>query len=351
MRSLFQAASFFALSAVAAAQSDLVFTINQAQSNFSWSGTSTLGAIVGNPSTAFQLSGTTKMGITPLGSDPIDSAEFPGGGDATAIPDLHGKINNIFPFLPPLATIDITNLHLDVSATPFFVAPSGAFSALMTVTSLAGTMTVTPLGSAPTVTNLAGLSSTPQLQSGTLTQSGTTLNLVLPVNTNFAFSDPSSGASGSITLVGTMRAAWNCPAPSTYCTAKINSLGCVPAIQASGTPSWSSAAPFTISAVNELNQKAGLLYYGYSSSTAPFQGGIKCVASPTLRLAVQNSGGNTLVDDCSGVYSYEFNSVIQAHTDPSLQPGSEVFAQVWSRDPGVASTTNLSNALRFTICP
>lgn len=350
MRLLLKAALSLALSAVATAQSELTFTINQAQSNFTWSGTSTLGAIVGNPSTAFQMSGTTSVRTYPLGSDALDSADMPGNGDAAVVPDLHGKINNILPFLPPLATIDITNLHLKVNATQFFVATNGAFSTSMSLTAISGTMTVTPLGSAASNQNLAGMASTPQAQSGTLTQAGTTLNLVLPVNTTFPFSDPTSGASGSITITGTLRAAWTCPTPTTYCTAKTNSLGCVPAIGSSGSASWTSAAPFTVSATNELNQKSGLLFFGFAASSAPFQGGTKCVASPTLRTGAQSSGGSVLGSDCSGTYAFELNSLIQSHTIPALIPGEELFAQVWSRDPGSASTTNLTNALRFTIC-
>jgi hypothetical protein len=351
MRSLARLAAFVALSTFAAAQAELVFTLNQSQSNFNWSGTSNLGPIVGNPSTAFQTAGTTNMRIYPLAADAIDSADFPGNGDAAVVPDLHGKINNPFPFLPPLATIDITNLHLKASAPQFPVAANGAFSASLTMTAISGTMTVTPLGSAPSVSDLAGMSSTPQAQSGTLTQVGTTLNLVMPVNTTFPFSDPASGASGSITIIGTLRGSWTCPAPATYCTAKVNSLGCTPAISASGTASWAGAAPFTIGATNVLNQKTGLLFYGYAPSASPFQGGWKCVASPTLRSVPQSSGGSASGNDCTGVFGFDFKAIIDAHTDPLLLPGEEVFAQIWSRDPASASTTNLTNAVRFTVAP
>ena len=34
-----------------------------------------------------------------------------------------------------------------------------------------------------------------------------------------------------------------------------------------------------------------------------------------------------------------------------LVPGEDVYAQFWSRDPAVPSTTNLSNAVHFTIAP
>jgi hypothetical protein len=45
------------LATLASAQSNYNFTINGSQSNFTWTGTSSLGAIVGNPSNQFRLEG------------------------------------------------------------------------------------------------------------------------------------------------------------------------------------------------------------------------------------------------------------------------------------------------------
>jgi hypothetical protein len=278
------------------------------------------------------------MRLYPLAADAIDSGDFPGAGDAAVVPDLHGKINNPIPFLPPLALIDVLNLHLRFGAPQFAVAGNGSFSADVTVTAISGTLNITPLIGSPSSSDLTGNMSTPQTQAGTLLQNGTALALSVPINTTFQFSDPGTGASGSITIIGTLKANWTCPAAQIYCTAKVNSLGCTPAIAASGTASYTNAAPFTISAANELNQKSGLLFYGFAPSSAPFQGGIKCVAPPTLRSAIQNSGGSASGSDCSGSYSYDFNARIQSFADPLLVPGEEVFAQYWSRDPQSAST-------------
>jgi hypothetical protein len=310
-----------------------------------------LGAIVGNPSNQFQMAGTTRLEVVPLGADPVASGRFTDAGDAAAIPDLHGKINNPFPFLPPLATIDVTNLHLKVGSPSFSIAGNGAFTANATITAISGTLTVTPLGSSPSAQNLAGMMSTPQAQAGTVTQNGSALDLVVPINSNFPFSDPGTGASGSITITGTLTAKWICPAAQVYCTAKVNSLGCTPSIGSSGTASYSSGAPFLVTATNELNQKAGLLFYGTAPSAAPFQGGYKCVASPSIRTVVQNSGGSAVGNDCTGSYSYDFNARIQSLIDPQLVPGDEIFVQYWSRDPQSLSTTNLTAGVRFTIAP
>lgn len=139
--------------------------------------------------------------------------------------------------------------------------------------------------------------------------------------------------------------------PSSYCTGKVNSLGCTPGMFYTGSASASAATPFTVRATNVLNQKSGLLFYGYGPNSSPFQGGVLCVKPPTLRSAVQNSGGSTSGSDCTGVLTLDFNQRIQGGVDPALVLGQEVFCQYWSRDPGSASTTSLSNALRFLINP
>jgi hypothetical protein len=138
--------------------------------------------------------------------------------------------------------------------------------------------------------------------------------------------------------------------PSVYCTAKTNSLGCVPSIGSNGFPSVTSSASFTISASNVLNQKQGLFFYGYGTQITPFQGGFKCMASPTRRTPVQNSNGSALpANNCSGVYSLDFNAWIDSGVDPLLTSGREVDGQFWSRDPASPSTTGLTNAIRFVI--
>jgi hypothetical protein len=140
-------------------------------------------------------------------------------------------------------------------------------------------------------------------------------------------------------------------APATYCTGKVNSLGCTPSVASTGTPSVQSSAAFAVTASNVINQKSGLLFYGYKSATVAFQGGFKCIASPTRRTTVQNSGGAPTGSSCSGAYSFDFNAWIASGTDPTLGVGAEVFAQYWSRDPGTPSLTSLSNAIRFVINP
>ena len=139
-------------------------------------------------------------------------------------------------------------------------------------------------------------------------------------------------------------------APTTYCTAKVNSQGCTPAISSSGSPSVSSASPFDIRATSVLNQKQGLLFYGYAATAVPFQGGTLCVQPPSRRTPLQGSGGTAApANDCSGSYSFDFNAWVQSGADPLAVAGQAIFAQYWSRDPATVSTTGLTDALAFVI--
>ncbi len=145
----------------------------------------------------------------------------------------------------------------------------------------------------------------------------------------------------------------NTQPPQVYCTSKLNSQFCSPAIGYTGSPSASSASAFDITASQELNNKNGLLFYGLQPSGAPFQGGFLCVKAPTKRTSVQSSGGSGSGTDCSGTYSYDFNALIQSGTDASLIAGATIYTQYWSRDPADFSGfgTSLSDALSFKIAP
>lgn len=139
--------------------------------------------------------------------------------------------------------------------------------------------------------------------------------------------------------------------PLTYCTPKVNSIGCAPTLGASGLASVSSAAPFNVTCGQLINQKSGLYMYSHAPNSTPFQGGILCVHAPLRRTAAQNSGGSTTGSDCTGFLSFDFNARIQSGSDPTLVVGAEVFTQVWSRDPGSGSATSLSNGMHFLVGP
>jgi len=143
----------------------------------------------------------------------------------------------------------------------------------------------------------------------------------------------------------------DCGGPWTYCTAKTNSLGCVPQIGFSGVPSASAGAGFQITASMLHNNTNGLLFYGKNGGTAvPFLGGTMCVAGPLRRTPLLNSGGAPGAN-CTGHFTFDFNAWIAAGSDPSLVPGVRVNAQFYTRDAGFPAPNNigLTDAIQFTI--
>lgn len=161
---------------------------------------------------------------------------------------------------------------------------------------------------------------------------------------------PNSGCSANSNIVIAEVSFRSSPS---YGAGKVNSQGCQPSINYDehGLPSLTSTSPFTVRAINVINNKQGLLYYGFAAVSQPFQGGTKLVANPVHRTSIQGSGGNLPPDDCSGQFSYDFNARIQSGVDPNLASAATVYCQYWYRDPADPFTTGLTNGLSFTICP
>lgn len=144
-------------------------------------------------------------------------------------------------------------------------------------------------------------------------------------------------------------AAW---APTvTYCTSKVNSLGCVPSIGSSGTASASSTQPFQVFAQQELNHKSGLLFWGFAPKNQPYQGGWLCVHAPLRRSALMDSGGSSVGNDCTGAFNFDFNAELRAGDDPQLTPGRVVYFQFWSRDGQASFNSHRTDALAVTLLP
>jgi hypothetical protein len=140
-----------------------------------------------------------------------------------------------------------------------------------------------------------------------------------------------------------------------YCTAGTTTNGCVPAIASTGAPSVSFATPFAVNVANVEGQKAGLLFYGVSGPTALAWGtgsSFLCVKSPTQRTPSQSTGGTSA--QCNGVLNLDWNAFLTANPGAlgaPFQSGDVVWMQGWFRDPPASKTTNLSDALQFTLQP
>jgi hypothetical protein len=136
-----------------------------------------------------------------------------------------------------------------------------------------------------------------------------------------------------------------------YCTAKVNSQGCLPAMSWSGSPTLTGPDDFVVHATSVLNNKAGVLLYGHQPASFPLFGGTFCIGSPFLRSGLLLSGGNPPPDDCSGKFSLAFGHAFMQTSGWSA--GTRVVVQIWSRDPAHPDGTaiNLTDALDFLICP
>jgi Tol biopolymer transport system component len=138
--------------------------------------------------------------------------------------------------------------------------------------------------------------------------------------------------------------------PQSYCVGKPHSGGCTAAIGFQGTPSTSSPSAFRIDAGDVRHGSFGVLFYSRQVLATPFQGGTLCAAPPLQRTATQNAGGASA---CSGAFTFDFNAWLRGGGDPSVVPGTTVYAQYWFRDPQNPSPFKVafSDALRFVMQP
>ncbi len=143
---------------------------------------------------------------------------------------------------------------------------------------------------------------------------------------------------------------------ASYCTPSTTTGGCAPTLTFSGTPSATASSGFvlTVSAVD--GQRAGLFFYGASGRVAfPWSAGSTswyCVKAPVQRTFLHSSGGSP--GACNGNLAVDWNQFRAAYPGAlggAIAPSVKVQAQAWFRDPAAPKTTNLSNALEFTVCP
>jgi hypothetical protein len=138
-------------------------------------------------------------------------------------------------------------------------------------------------------------------------------------------------------------------APQVYCSAKVNSQGCLPSVATEGVASLAIADNFFVTASQVINQKFGLFFWGRGPHSLPFQGGTLCVDPPLVRGAPQHSGGNSSGADCSGTYRYHFSHAYM--NSKGVLAGDRIHAQFWARDPMASFGVGLSDAVAFDVVP
>ena len=192
---------FVCVTPAARAQTPHTLTINQAASSFTWSAVTSAGTVQGVPNNNFNLSGTVEMDL--YATQPVQAASLE-GSDAMVVPDLMGRIPNPLPFLPPLLTLQITNLHLSATSPVFPVSGVGIFTTDVTMEALSGVVSATVLGTAQPPTDLTGSLSDPTPVTGTVTRTGNLITLTAPINSVFNFVDPGTMTTVTVTLSGTV---------------------------------------------------------------------------------------------------------------------------------------------------
>jgi len=160
--------------------------------------------------------------------------------------------------------------------------------------------------------------------------------------TDLAVGAPDAPGGGAVTIYTLVLG------ETTYCVAQTNSQGCVPRIHSTGIPSL-TIGTLRIRASDVLNNKPGLLFWGFAPEAVPFLGGTLCVQPPIARTPVQFSAGNPPPDDCSGEYGFHYSGFYM--TTVGLSAGDRVYTQYWARDPADPSGTNLTDAFAFVVEP
>ena len=137
-----------------------------------------------------------------------------------------------------------------------------------------------------------------------------------------------------------------------WCAWLQNSLGCRPVVALDGTPSVSATGGFEVTCTGLVSGTVGLFYYGTAGTQgASFQTGFQCVKPPLARAAAQATGGTWPPVSCTGSLAFDLDDWVAKAKDARLVPGTTVYGQFWSRDPGAAPPTHLSSAVAFVLQP
>jgi hypothetical protein len=126
-----------------------------------------------------------------------------------------------------------------------------------------------------------------------------------------------------------------CPDPTAYGTGKTNSLGWIPSIGHTGTPSVASA-DFAVNVTLAIPYQPTILISGDATAAIPFMGGTLWVAAPHVRHGVQ--------------FLDSFGSVSYPLPVDGALVGTTRYFQFWNRDPADSLGVGLSDGLEVTFC-
>ena len=177
------------LAGLASAQQNvLTFDIDQANSDFTWDGTSDLGDIDPDPTNMFELLGTADIRLD-ADPDPISVGQFVSAA-IMLDPEFSGQIPNpLSPLFPPVATLTVSGQVVTVTSDEFPVMADGSFSTSVVLDNIAGDITVNALGSTM-MSTLVGVPSSPAPISGTFVRPSTGIDVAGPLTATFNFTDP-----------------------------------------------------------------------------------------------------------------------------------------------------------------
>lgn len=338
---------FGSLASAAYAQAPVEFVIDTNATQFTYSGTTTLGPIVGNPS-SFSFVGNTFATMTGSAGAPPQTIQLGGGGSALITPDINASVPSPIPIFPALAQIQITNLALRLQSVPVPIDAAGNFNAQIQAELLSGVVTVSPLTGAPTTMDLTGVQSAPQAFPGNLAVLGDITTLSGQLTIPFTFVDPGTNISATINLTGNVVAEATAAQPFQYCQSTVNTTGSAATMTHTGSPSL-TAANLTLVA-NDVPVNQFLLFI--LSDTADFSPGFAgsqgnlCVGGSIVRLNnfLQNSGAQG-----QATLPIPYGSLPQGTV---LDIGETWHFQAWFRDTvGGVPTSNTTSGLQVTFAP
>lgn len=330
-----------ALATTASAQVDYTFDINSVATNFTWSGTTSLGDIDEDPAD-FTLTGDNVMGLD-TGGSPVGTGRFANAGDAKITPDISGEVPNPIPWLPPLAEFDLIDTHIRFSSPTFAVDSVGSFSTMVTVYVTSGTLVVDDILGNHTVFNLGGMFGDPEPTTGAIYWVNDHYQLTVPIHTAFDFDDPTTGISGTLDLLGTLYSDHYPTPPYAYCPGAPNSVGPGAVLSSTGSTSIGNADLWLHTTGLPANQ-FGLHFYGPTQMDIPFGNGTRCIGPPLVRLKPVHTGALGEMSDLID------NSLLPV--GGTVVVGDTRNFQCWYRDPAAGGALfNLSNGLNVVFTP